>query len=1017
MSLDKSSPDRIEDQSQDRNEAVDTQGTLARQSKQKTYLTNCVGNFGRAAEITHTPLEIKQDDAEKTSIVNGSKPGSVANRIYEEDHKSANAPPKSTRHLDGGSDHDEPEGQIPPDSGIAKYEEPGDEPLSEGESVESVKEFVRAHISDYRDMDARRKLAKKRIKQYHQYTNIVQERLSILESRCDWLDERAKKPGFDKTDDKPEIKKRNVIAKVNPQLWNEFKASPLAEAPHAIDVLIGEPEYSNKNVSEPWRRAVLLELLSTEKIEGEPGLAVPRIGAKVPDLNQEVKSMRGNRMPERIRFNSIALQHLLRRYFHSSAGNSYDASSFVDAGAIMLRPFKALMYFEADIRVLRDELFAILDNMKTKGGLQQRSQPDQISLALEERVDENREVENTPKQHETKQCGKEESKDPPTSDSQYVLDDNSWSQILKDLGLYHCLECCKLVAADWSTDAETRETFDCLIEMMDTYIIPVASRYRQRATEKVRFSDLWHLFRTGDEIIVNESAKSRNALVMRILRTNGGRRQIHPDSAPLFDSAPSPQPEDQISPVNGIQPFCIHAYYLSSNGTSLTPVRKRFVIPPYVGERPLTEFEVFPIECAIGFDSTLKERLVHRGKDFVRYTMSSSECYCDCKGGDLATGEELNDKVIVDPKEFYHSHAPLLYTEPEAMDLSETNDCYRGRDCSAGGNCDHSTTKIINDQHTDKTAMRDHMKRIPIFEKASESAEEFANNMKAEDFALCDYRVPAYRLRSREWVQVHVDDLDDASLIENSKGFDRLVLPPTHKHIIKSQVKEHFRKKRMRIPAAQDNLDLVRGKGQGLIILLHGAPGVGKTCTAETIADLVRKPLYPITCGDLGSTAREVEENLRQHFTLASKWDCVMLLDEADVFLAKRRNEDLDRNSIVSVFLRIMEYYKGLLFLTTNRVGTFDEAFKSRVHISLFYPNFDKETTVEVWETFIAQTKEAIEKKGWKHFEIQEDRIRRFAEKHWKENPDARWNGRQIRNAFHTAIAMAEFDAQGQCSS
>lgn len=111
---------------------------------------------------------------------------------------------------------------------------------------------------------------------------------------------------------------------------------------------------------------------------------------------------------------------------------------------------------------------------------------------------------------------------------------------------------------------------------------------------------------------------------------------------------------------------------------------------------------------------------------------------------------------------------------------------------------------------------------------------------------------------------------------------------------------------------------------------------MGKTCTAECIAELVKKPLYPITCGDLGSTAEEVEKNLKKHFTLASTWDCVMLLDEADVFLAKRKTEDLHRNSIVSVFLRMLEYYKGLLFLTTNRVGAFDEAFKSRVHISLF---------------------------------------------------------------------------------
>src|SRR4051794_28771603 len=30
-----------------------------------------------------------------------------------------------------------------------------------------------------------------------------------------------------------------------------------------------------------------------------------------------------------------------------------------------------------------------------------------------------------------------------------------------------------------------------------------------------------------------------------------------------------------------------------------------------------------------------------------------------------------------------------------------------------------------------------------------------------------------------------------------------------------------------------------------------------------------------------------------------------------------------------------MEYYAGILFLTTNRVGDFDEAFTSRIHVSL----------------------------------------------------------------------------------
>lgn len=91
-----------------------------------------------------------------------------------------------------------------------------------------------------------------------------------------------------------------------------------------------------------------------------------------------------------------------------------------------------------------------------------------------------------------------------------------------------------------------------------------------------------------------------------------------------------------------------------------------------------------------------------------------------------------------------------------------------------------------------------------------------------------------------------------------------------------------------------------------------------------------------MTCGDIGENAAEVEKKLEQIFTNSHRWGCVLLLDEAEVFLAKRNLEDLTRNAMVSVFLRVLEFYSGILFLTTNRVGTMDEAFKSRIHISLY---------------------------------------------------------------------------------
>lgn len=115
------------------------------------------------------------------------------------------------------------------------------------------------------------------------------------------------------------------------------------------------------------------------------------------------------------------------------------------------------------------------------------------------------------------------------------------------------------------------------------------------------------------------------------------------------------------------------------------------------------------------------------------------------------------------------------------------------------------------------------------------------------------------------------------------------------------------------------------------------------------------------------------------------------------------------RNSVVSVFLRVLEYYSGILFLTTNKVGHFDEAFKSRIHVSLYYPALDKRSTLKIWKMNLERLV-----KGKKALEVEGEEIYEYAGKHYKElykNGKPTWNGRQIKNAFQTAIALAEFDA------
>ncbi|KAL1613117.1 hypothetical protein SLS60_001349 [Paraconiothyrium brasiliense] len=112
------------------------------------------------------------------------------------------------------------------------------------------------------------------------------------------------------------------------------------------------------------------------------------------------------------------------------------------------------------------------------------------------------------------------------------------------------------------------------------------------------------------------------------------------------------------------------------------------------------------------------------------------------------------------------------------------------------------------------------------------------------------------------------------------------------------------------------------------------------------------------------------------------------------------------------IFLRLMEYYSGILFLTTNRVGDFDEAFTSRIHVSLYYPALNQEKTVKVFTINLDMIEDRFKRKG-RVIKIERMEIGGFAAQYFTGHANARWNGRQIRNACQTALALAEFEAQG----
>lgn len=169
--------------------------------------------------------------------------------------------------------------------------------------------------------------------------------------------------------------------------------------------------------------------------------------------------------------------------------------------------------------------------------------------------------------------------------------------------------------------------------------------------------------------------------------------------------------------------------------------------------------------------------------------------------------------------------------------------------------------------------------------------------------------------------------------------------------------------------------------------------GVGYHLTS-IVAEAMKKPLYSMGAGELGNDAAEVEQNLRRVLDLSTKWGAVLLLDECDVFLERRTTHDLQRNKLVSVFLRLLEYYQGVMFLTTNRVASFDPAFESRIHLTIHYPQLDFDSRLHVWRIFV--------KPGSASSSVSEQELEALA------RPEL--NGRQIKNIVKTARLLAARD-------
>lgn len=190
--------------------------------------------------------------------------------------------------------------------------------------------------------------------------------------------------------------------------------------------------------------------------------------------------------------------------------------------------------------------------------------------------------------------------------------------------------------------------------------------------------------------------------------------------------------------------------------------------------------------------------------------------------------------------------------------------------------------------------------------------------------------VPTFIFDKHTWGLIHVENLTE-HIFKGEQFMENLVIPNEEKNLIKMLIQNN----------KLEMDDIISGKIGGSFVMSIGRAGVGKTLTAEIVAEALHLPIYKVQCSQLGVDVGSIEANLTTVLDRSARWNALLLIDEADVYV-RSRGTDIQHNAIVGVFLRIMEYSKNITFMTTN-INDIDDAILSRATaiINYTYPSGD----------------------------------------------------------------------------
>ncbi|KAL7757054.1 hypothetical protein ACKLNR_014047 [Fusarium oxysporum f. sp. zingiberi] len=504
-------------------------------------------------------------------------------------------------------------------------------------------------------------------------------------------------------------------------------------------------------------------------------------------------------------------------------------------------------------------------------------------------------------------------------------------------------------------DFPAPEAFAQLMEFLHPILAPqIDALAKTRETGSVMFKDLWQIFAPHEFVVTNFYGIEA---VCRVTKY----QLMKPRRDPNY--------------------WEVYMEYVDWNGHSCGYANTKARIIDFSGYRRVESLPIYPLSFD-GSAPAIRQQGIDRGR---RFEALRGYNFQKCSGTKILLLTEepeerpVSGRVIIDAYAYYLANdkvkpelVPLIQDEEDAQDQVPDD-----KTSSSNSSDTRSSLSSIS-QSVVEGNVEMMIKRIDDTPGRSEILETLTDDM----CLLANPWVKGFDLRTKEWAQFHVNDL--TPVLWNDAAFENLVLPGPEKQLAREFVENRT--------VANSFDDFIEDKGRGIIILMFGPPGVGKTYTAESVAEQSRVPLYCMSAGDLGTVPKEVELALDRALTLCGLWNAILLLDEADVFLGARTDNNLARNELVAVFLTKLEYYKGVCFLTTNRTASIDPAFQSRVDLFLPYKDLTFEARKKVWQNFISRA-------GGDGSTISDENLDRLA--------GIKLNGREIKNLIKSAYLLS----------